>query len=93
MDPVGNFAVRWVSTSAETGWDVMVRSFNPVDGGDGDMYIRLGALPSLTAWGFCPDVNGSNEAIAISNPLPGDFYIAIHGRSAYSSVGLIASYD
>lgn len=27
MDPVGNFAVAWVSTSAGTGWDVMVRSF------------------------------------------------------------------
>ena len=139
MDPVGNFAVAWVSTSAGTGWDVMVRSFKmdtrpplvqlldnqavqglaggtdswsyyritvppgvaqlnvnmtgPVGGGDGDMYVRLGALPSLTAWDYRPYVNGSNEAIAISNPLPGDFYIAIHGRSAYSSVGLTASYD
>jgi hypothetical protein len=57
------------------------------------MYIRFGAFPSLTAWDYRPYVNGSNEAIAISNPLPGDFYIAIHGRSAYASVGLTASYD
>jgi hypothetical protein len=139
MDLVGNFAVTWLSTSAETGWDVMVRPFKmdnrppitqlvsnrpaqglagdtdswnyyrltvpagvaqmninmtgPVGGGDGDMYIRLGAFPSLTAWDYRPYVNGSNEAIALSNPLPGDYYIAIHGRSAYSSIGLTASYD
>jgi hypothetical protein len=139
MDLVGNFAVSWLSSSAETGWDVMVRPFKmdnrppitqlvnnrpaqglagdtdswsyyritvpagiaqlninmagPVGGGDGDMYIRFGAFPSLTAWDYRPYVNGSNEAIAISNPLPGDFYIAIHGRSAYASVGLTASYD
>lgn len=139
MDLVGNFAVTWLSTSAETGWDVMVRPFKmdnrppitelvdnrpaqglagdadswryhritvpagiaqlnismsgPVGGGDGDMYVRLGAFPSLSAWDYRPYVNGSNEAIAISNPVPGDYYVAIHGRSAYASVGLTASYD
>jgi serine protease len=138
MDLVGNFAVTWLSTSAETAWDVMVRTFKmdtrppitqlvdnravqglagdtdswsyyrltvppgirqlnidmtgPVGGGDGDMYVRFGGLPSLTAWDQRPYVNGSNESIGISNPPPGDVYIGIHGRSAYSSVGLTAGY-
>ncbi|MCR6476795.1 PPC domain-containing protein [Variovorax sp. ZS18.2.2] len=64
----------------------------PVGGGDGDMYVRFGGLPSLTAWDQRPYVNGSNESIGISNPPPGDVYIAIHGRSAYSAVGLTAGY-
>ncbi|MCR6476794.1 PPC domain-containing protein [Variovorax sp. ZS18.2.2] len=138
MDPVGNFAVAWTSTSAGTGWDAMVRTFKmdtrppitqllnrqpaqglagdtdswsyyrltvppgagqlnidmtgPVGGGDGDMYVRFGGLPSLTAWDQRPYVNGSNESIGISNPPPGDVYIGIHGRSAYSAVGLTAGY-
>jgi serine protease len=64
----------------------------PVGSGDGDMYVRLGGLPSLTAWDQRPYLNDSNESIGISNPPPGDVYIAIHGRSAYSSVGLTAGY-
>ncbi|MGJ7605518.1 PPC domain-containing protein [Variovorax sp. LT1R20] len=64
----------------------------PVGGGDGDMYVRFGGLPSLTAWDHRPYVNGSNESIGISNPPPGDVYIAIHGRSPYASVGLTAGY-
>jgi len=138
MDLVGNFAVAWLSTSAETGWDVMVRPFKmdnrpsitelvnnrpvqglagdieswsyyritvpagiaqvnvnmtgPVGGGDGDMYVRLGAFPSLSAWDYRPYVNGSNEIANISNPPPGDFYIAIYGYIGYSGVSLNVSY-
>lgn len=65
----------------------------PVRGGDGDMYARFGGLPSLTAWDQRPYLNGSNESIRIGNPPPGDVYIGIHGRSAYSSVGLTAGYS
>lgn len=61
-------------------------------GGDGDMYVRFGGLPSANVWDIRPYVNGSNEAVAINNPPPGDFYIAIYGYIAYSSVSLIASY-
>lgn len=61
-------------------------------GGDGDMYVRFGGLPSATAWDFRPYVNGSNEALAIGTPPPGDFYIAIYGYSAYSAVSLNVSY-
>ena len=61
-------------------------------GGDGDMYVRFGGLPSATAWDFRPYVNGSTEALAIGTPPPGDFYIAIYGYSAYSAVSLNVSY-
>lgn len=61
-------------------------------GGDGDMYIRFGGLPSATAWDIRPYVNGSNEVANISNPPPGDFYIAIYGYIAYSGVSLNVSY-
>lgn len=61
-------------------------------GGDGDMYIRFGGLPSATAWDIRPYVNGSNEVANINNPPPGDFYIAIYGYAAYSGVSLNVSY-
>lgn len=61
-------------------------------GGDGDMYVRFGGLPSASTWDFRPYVNGSNEALAIGTPPPGDFYIAIYGYSAYSAVSLNVSY-
>jgi len=61
-------------------------------GGDGDMYIRFGGLPSATAWDIRPYVNGSNEVANINNPPPSDFYIAIYGYAAYSGVSLNVSY-
>lgn len=61
-------------------------------GGDGDMYIRFGGLPTATAWDIRPYVNGSNELAVIGTPPPGDFYIAIYGYVAYSGVSLAVSY-
>ena len=61
-------------------------------GGDGDMYIRFGGLPSAAAWDIRPYVNGSNEVANITNPPPGDFYIAIYGYMTYSGVSLNVSY-
>ena len=60
--------------------------------GDADLYIRFGALPTLTAWDARPYLTGSNESVAIVNPPVGDWYIGVQGYSAYSSVSLNATY-
>lgn len=64
-----------------------------VGAGDGDLYIRFGALPTLTKWDIRPYLTGSNESASIVNPPTGVFYIAVYGYSAYPSISLTASYN
>ena len=54
--------------------------------GDADLYLRFGALPTLTRWNARPYVNGSNESVRMQNWPAGDWYIGINGYSGYSSV-------
>jgi serine protease len=60
--------------------------------GDADMYIRFGALPTLSKFDIRPYLTGSNESVSISNPPAGDFYIGINGYAGFSGVSLTASY-
>lgn len=60
--------------------------------GDGDLYIRFGALPTLSRWDIRPYLNGNNESVSISNPPSGDFYIGIYGYNSYASISLTATY-
>jgi hypothetical protein len=60
--------------------------------GDADMVIRYAALPSKTAYDIFPAVNGSNEAVQVSNPPEGEFYIEVYGYQSYSNVSLNVSY-
>lgn len=58
------------------------------DTGDADLYVRYGAFPGVALWDARPFLEGSNEGVEMSNFPPGDWYIAINGFSAYSSLGL-----
>jgi hypothetical protein len=59
--------------------------------GDADLYVRYGAVPSLTAWDGRPFLDGSNEGAEMSGFPPGDFYIGINGLTAYASLNLQVS--
>jgi serine protease len=59
--------------------------------GDADLYVRQGALPTLTRWDGRPYLWGNDEAVRMRNFPPGDWYIGVHGYSGYSSLALRAS--
>jgi serine protease len=61
------------------------------DTGDADLYIRYGALPTLTIWDARPFFLGNNEGVRVFNPPPGDYLIGINAASGYSSVSLQAA--
>jgi Lysyl oxidase/Chitobiase/beta-hexosaminidase C-terminal domain/Bacterial pre-peptidase C-terminal domain len=61
--------------------------------GDCDLYVRRGAQPTLSLYDYRPYQSNSNETVTVSNPASGDWYIMLHGYSAYSSVTLRATYS
>lgn len=61
--------------------------------GDVDMYVRQGALPTLSTYDLRPYQSGNNETATISNPAAGNWYIMLHGYAAYSSVSLLADHS
>lgn len=54
--------------------------------GDADLYLRFGALPSLTRWDARPYIDGSNESVRMLNWPAGGWYIGINGYTSYSSL-------
>ena len=61
--------------------------------GDADLYVKLGAQPTLTVYDYRPYLTGNNESVNVSNPAAGDWYIGIEGYAAYSGVSLQATYS
>lgn len=60
--------------------------------GDCDLYVKQGSLPSLNTWDYRPYIGGNAELVSINNPAAGDWYVMLHGYSAYSGVQLIGTY-
>jgi hypothetical protein len=60
--------------------------------GDADLYVRFGALPTLTDWDCRPKLDGNNETCSEPTPTAGAYYVMLHGYEAYSGVTLVASY-
>jgi serine protease len=56
--------------------------------GDADLYVRQGAVPTLSRWDGRPFLNGSNESVRMLNWPPGDWYIGVQGFSSYSGLSL-----
>lgn len=87
------YSWRYFKITVPTGYPRLDISMNgPAGSGDADLYVRYGALPTLTAWDGRPYVGGNNEAVYITNPRAGDWYIGLYGYSSYLSVGLRAYY-
>lgn len=56
--------------------------------GDCDLYVKRGSAPMLTSYDYRPYKSGNNETVTVSNPATGDWFIMLHGYSAYSGVTL-----
>ncbi|MBO1254929.1 S8 family serine peptidase [Alteromonas sp. 5E99-2] len=56
--------------------------------GDGDLYIRFGAQPTLNDWDYRPYLNGNNESVNIDDPQAGTWYISVHAFSTTSGITL-----
>ncbi len=61
--------------------------------GDADLYVKRGSLPTLSDYDFRPFRPGSAEAVVVSNPAEGPWYIMLHAAQAYSTVSLTAKYS
>jgi hypothetical protein len=60
--------------------------------GDADVYVKFGSQPTSSSWDYRPYKSGNAETVNVTNPASGDWYISIHGYSAYSGVSLKADY-
>jgi subtilisin family serine protease len=61
-------------------------------GGDADLYVRRGALPTVGQWDCRPFINGSHERCAAAGPARGSYYIMLRGFGSYSGVTLQATF-
>jgi hypothetical protein len=52
--------------------------------GDADLYVKRGALPTLTVYDYRPFLSGNNEAVSIDNPAADTWYIMVQGGKAFS---------
>lgn len=58
--------------------------------GDCDLYVKYGQLATTSVWDRRPYTATSNETVDLLNPAAGDYYVMLHGYSAYSGVTLTA---
>jgi len=56
--------------------------------GDGDLYVRLGSPPTTSSYGYASLGVTCVEEINVSSPGAGDYYVMIHGYSAFSGMHL-----
>ena len=73
--------------------NLTIRISGAANTGDCDLYVKQGAQPTLTSFDFRPYLVGNNETVSVSNPLAGDWYVMLHGYTAYSGVTLLATYS
>jgi serine protease len=83
--PLGGF--RYFKVSVPPGHSTL-DVFISGSTGDADLYVRYGVLPTLSRWDGRPYLDGSNEGASMLRFPPGDWYIGIHGFTAYADVGL-----
>lgn len=60
--------------------------------GDCDLYVKHGAVPTLSVYDARPFLSGNNETVTIEKPAAGAWYIMLRGYSAYTGVTLLATY-
>jgi hypothetical protein len=60
---------------------------------DADVYVKYGQLATTSVWDYRPYHWTNNETVTINTPQAGDYFIMIHGYTAYSGVSLTATYS
>lgn len=61
--------------------------------GDGDLYVRSGALPTTSSYNGRSTGSTNAETVTIANPSAGDWYIGFYAYSSFSGVSLTATYS
>lgn len=61
--------------------------------GDADIYVKFGQLATTSVWDQRPYTASSNETVAINPPRVGDYFVMVHGYSAYSGLTIQATYS
>lgn len=61
--------------------------------GDGDLYVRLGALPTTSTYNGRSTGSTNAETVTISNPSAGDWYVGFYAYSSFSGASLTATYS
>ncbi len=59
--------------------------------GDADLYVRLGARPTLAVFDCAPFAGGNAEECTFADPDAGTWYVLLDAFSAYSGVRLVAT--
>ena len=60
--------------------------------GDADLYVKRGAQASSSTYDGKSEGSTSAETVTISNPVAGDFYVALYAYSTFSGVTVKATY-
>jgi vibriolysin len=60
--------------------------------GDGDMYVKFGAVPTSTSYDCRPYASGNAETCTHTNPAAGTWYVKVHGYTAFSGASLKGTY-
>ncbi len=63
------------------------------EGGDPDLYVKRGSKPTLSLNDCFSDNIGTREDCLFETPFPGEYYILVHGYSAYVNLGLTVSWE
>ena len=61
--------------------------------GDADIYVKYGQLPTTSVYDQRPYIDGSNETVSINPARSGDYFIMVHGYTAYSGLTIKATYS
>jgi len=61
--------------------------------GDADLYLRGGALPTVSAWDCRPYSAGSSESCSVASPTSATYYIMVRAYSSYSGLSLTVNYE
>lgn len=60
---------------------------------DADLYVKQGGVPTTSSYDCRSNSNATNtETCTIASPASGDWYVMVHGYTAYSGVTLLADY-
>ncbi len=60
--------------------------------GDADLYVKYGSAPTTSSYTYRPYLIGNTEAVTISTPTAGEWYVMINGYSSYSGLSVQAKY-
>ncbi len=61
--------------------------------GDVDLYVRRGALPTITSYDYRPYKVGNEETVSVANPTAGTWYVMLRGYADYAGVTVKATYS